>query len=105
LGDEWRQIIVSTEIIIPSVTFVILLRAYLRGSAMGADRLLLVGYFLIALVVGLSSGWLGSFVGLGLLCIASYVCEKRKFPMTAILVILPLVLFLQPGKVLGEWCY
>jgi len=98
LGNEWRQIIVSTEIIIPSVTFVILLRSCLRGQAMRADKFLLAGYFLVALVVGLSSGWLGSFVGLGLLCIAAYVCEKHKFPVTAILIVLPLVLFLQPGK-------
>jgi hypothetical protein len=98
LGDEGRQIIVNTEVIIPSVIFVILLRSYLRGRAIGADKFLLGGYFLVALALGLSSGWLGSFVGLGLLCIAAYLCERRKFPVAAMLIILPLVLFLQPGK-------
>jgi hypothetical protein len=98
LGDQWRQIIVNVEVIVPTVTFVILLRYYLRGKAIGADKVLLAGYVLVAVVVGLSSGWLGSFVGLGIVCIAAYLCEKRKLPLTAILVILPIVLFLQPGK-------
>jgi hypothetical protein len=98
LGEGGRQLLVNIESIVPSVTFVILLRYYLRGKAIGADRVLLAGYFLVALVVGLSSGWLGTFVGLGIICIAAYVLEKRKFPVTAILVVLPIVLFLQPGK-------
>lgn len=98
LGAEGRQFLVNIESIVPSVTFVILLRYYLRGRAIGADRVLLAGYFAVALVVGLSSGWLGSFVGLGIICIAAYVYEKRRFPVTAILVVLPIVLFLQPGK-------
>ena len=88
----------NIESIVPSVAFVILLRSYLRGRAIGADRVLLAGYFLVTLVVGLSSGWLGTFVGLGIICVAAYVFEKRKFPVTAMLVVLPVVLFLQPGK-------
>ncbi len=98
LGEGGRQILVNIESGVPSVTFVILLRYYLRGRAIAADRVLLAGYFLVALVVGLSSGWLGTFVGLGIVCIAAYVFERRRFPVTAILVILPVVLFLQPGK-------
>lgn len=98
LGDQWRQILVNLEVIIPSVTFVILLRYYLRGKAIGADKFLLAAYFFVALVVGLSSGWLGTFVGLGIICIAAYSCEKGKLPMTAMLIALPVVLFLQPGK-------
>jgi hypothetical protein len=98
LGEAGRQILINIESMVPSVTFVILLRYYLRGRAIAADRVLLAGYFIVALVVGLSSGWLGTFVELGIICIAAYVCERRRFPMTAILVVLPIVLFLQPGK-------
>jgi len=49
-------------------------------------------------VAGLSSGWLGSFVGLGIVCVFAYLFEKRRLPMVAILTVIPIVLFLQPGK-------
>jgi hypothetical protein len=98
LGEGSRQILSNIEFIIPSVAFVILFRTYLRDGAIGGDKLLLAGYFVLALVTGLSSGWMGSFVGLGVVCIAAYMFEKRRFPMAAILVVLPIILFLQPGK-------
>jgi len=97
-GEGGRQIIVNIEIFVASIAFVILLRSWLSGVAMGVDKILVSGYFLVALVVGLSSGWLGSFVGLGIICVASYVYARNKFPVVALLVVLPVVMFLQPGK-------
>jgi len=52
----------------------------------------------IALVVGISSGWLGSFVGLGIVCVIVYTYERRKLPLAAALIVLPVILFFQPGK-------
>jgi hypothetical protein len=98
LGENYRQIVVNLEVIVPAVTFTILLRHYLRGAAFAIDKALLSAYFLIALMLGVSSGWLSSFVGLGLICIATYVLERRRFPALAILLIVPIVLFFQPGK-------
>jgi len=98
LGEGGRQVLVNIESVVPSVVFVILLRSYLRGHAIGADKALLAGYFLLALIVGLSSGWLGTFVALGIICITAFVYERRQFPVAAILVVLPVILFLQPGK-------
>jgi len=98
LGTSSRQILFNIEFILPSVAFVILLRSYLRGQAIRVDKFLLLGYFVIALVAGLSSGWLGNFVGVGIICIATYMLEKRRFPVVAMLVLLPVILFLQPGK-------
>ena len=97
-GEGTRQIIVNIESFVASITFVILFRSWLRGTGVAGDKILVVGYFLAALVVGLSSGWLGTFVGLGIISVAAYVYERRKFPVTALLVVLPVVMFLQPGK-------
>jgi len=98
LGEGGRQIILNIEIFVASIAFVILLRSWLAGRAIGEDKILVTGYLLVALVVGLSSGWLGTFVGLGIICVASYVYERHKFPVVALLVVLPVVMFLQPGK-------
>jgi O-antigen polysaccharide polymerase Wzy len=97
-GEGARQIIVNIESFVASITFVILFRSWLRGTAVAGDKILVTGYFFAALVVGLSSGWLGTFVGLGIISVAAYVYERRKFPVTALLVVLPVVMFLQPGK-------
>jgi hypothetical protein len=97
-GESARQIVVNIETFVASIVFVILLRSWLRGEAMKVDKILVTGYFLAALVLGLASGWLGTFVGLGIICVAAYLYEKHKLPVTALLVVLPIVMFLQPGK-------
>jgi hypothetical protein len=97
-GGGSRQILVNIEVMVPAVTFTILLRSYLQGRALGVDKVLLAGYFLVALMLGMSSGWMGNVVGLGVICVGTYVLERHKFPIAAILMILPVILFLQPGK-------
>ena len=98
LGGGGRQFLAIIETIVPSVAFVILLRYYLRGRAIPIDKVLLAGYTALALVAGISSGWLGSFVGVGIMAAAVYVYERRKLPFVAIMIGIPIVLFLQPGK-------
>jgi hypothetical protein len=98
LGGGGRQFLAILETIIPSVAFVILLRYYLRDKAIPVDKVLLAGYAGIALVAGISSGWLGSFVGVAIMSTVVYVYERRKFPLVAIMIGIPIVLFLQPGK-------
>jgi hypothetical protein len=98
LGGGGRQFVFIIESIVPSVTFVVLLRYYLRGAAIPLDKALLFGYASVALVSAISSGWLGSFVGLAIMATIVYVYEKKKLPLVAIMVGIPIVLFLQPGK-------
>jgi hypothetical protein len=97
-GEGGRQIISNFENTVPVVSFAIFIRYFLQGRLPGIDKLLIGGYAVVALIVGLSSGWLGSFVGLGLVCIVIYVYERRKFPVMAAVAVLPLVLFFQPAK-------
>ena len=98
LGPEARQVFSNLENILPAVTFAILFRHVLRGKSSDLDRFLVLAYVFIVLALGLSSGWLGSFVALGLICGAIYVNEYRKLPLMALLIILPLILFFQPAK-------
>ena len=98
LGGGGRQLLAVVENIVPSVAFAILLRYYLRGMAIPVDKILLAGYAGIALLAGISSGWLGSFVGVAIVATAVYVYERRKFPIVAVMIGIPIILFLQPGK-------
>jgi len=98
LGGGGRQFLAIIETVVPSVVFVILLRYYLRGKAIPVDKVLLAGYAGIALLAGISSGWLGNFVGVAIMAAAVYVYERRKFPLVAIMIGVPVILFLQPGK-------
>ena len=93
-GREGRQFLAIIETVVPSVAFVILLRYYLRGTAIPVDKILLAGYAGIALVAGISSGWLGSFVGVAIMAAAVYVYERRKLPLVAIMIGVPIILFL-----------
>jgi hypothetical protein len=98
LGMGGRQFVASFESTVPVVTFAIFMRHYLRGTLPKPDKLLLAGYAIVSVVAGISSGWLGSAVNLGLVFIVIYVYEKRRFPMAACLAVLPVLLFFQPAK-------
>ena len=98
LGPGWRQIITNFEHTVPVIVFAILVRYYLRGRLPVIDKFLVLGYCMIALLVGIASGWLGSFIGVGVVCLAVYIYERRKFPVMAALAVLPVVLFFQPAK-------
>jgi hypothetical protein len=97
-GGGGRQFISNFENMVPAVSFAIFLRYYLRRKISDLDKFLMFGYGLIAVVVGISSGWLGSFIGFGIISMTVYVYERRKLPLTAALIVLPIILFFQPGK-------
>jgi hypothetical protein len=97
-GEGGRQFISNFENMMPAVSFAIFLRYYLRGKISDLDKFLMFAYVFMALVVGISSGWLGSFVGLGIVCMIVYTYERRKLPLTAALIVLPVILFFQSGK-------
>jgi hypothetical protein len=97
-GEGARQMVSNFENTVPVVGSAIFVRYYLRGRILKFDKLLIFGYGLVALVVGISSGWLGSVVSLGLVCVVVYIYERRKFPVMAALIVLPVILFFQPAK-------
>ena len=97
-GGGGRQIVSNFENTVPVVGFAILFRYYLRGRILQFDKLLILGYGLIALIVGMSSGWLGSVVSVGMVCAVVYIYERRKFPLVAAFIVFPVILFFQPAK-------
>jgi hypothetical protein len=98
LGEGGRQLLSNFENIVPIVALAIFVRHFLRGRLLLIDKILIFGYGIVAFITGISSGWLGSFVSVGLVCIVIYVYERKKFPMTAALLVLPFILFFQPAK-------
>lgn len=98
LGPGGRQLLSTFENIVPVVAFAIFVRYYLRGTIQIFDKVLLAGYVVVAVIAGIASGWLGNAVNLGLVFIVIYVYEKRRFPLTAAFIVLPVLLFFQPAK-------
>jgi hypothetical protein len=98
LGMGGRQFVSSFENTVPVVAFAIFVRHYLRGTLRKADKILIAGYAIVALITGISSGWLGSALSLGMVFIVIYVYERRRFPLAAVLMVLPVILFFQPAK-------
>lgn len=98
LGAGGRQIIQILVLVVPTVALLLLLRRYLDGKASTVDRVLLAVYFPARVLAGLSSGWLGSVVGLGLVCAAMYIFVRKKIPWSVCTVSVLAVLFLQVGK-------
>lgn len=98
LGMGGRQFVSSFENIVPIVSFAIFVRHYLRGALRGSDKILVIGYAVISVIIGIASGWLGSAVNLGLVFIVIYIYEKRRFPIAAVLAVVPVLLFFQPAK-------
>jgi len=98
LGMGGRQFISNFENTVPVVTFAIFIRHYLRGTLRKPDKILVAGYAVVSVIAGISSGWLGSAVNLGLVFIVVYIYEKRRFPMAACLAVVPVLLFFQPAK-------
>jgi hypothetical protein len=98
LGAGVRLIVMLLASLVPAVAFVLVFRRYLRRRAAPVDKFLMFIFLGSRVLVGMASGWLGAGVSLALICTAAYVLERRRLPLMAVAIVLPLVLFLQPGK-------
>lgn len=98
-GAGGRQIITILLTVIPTAAFAVLFRSYLRGESSRFDKILIVLCACARLLIGLSSGWLGTMVIFLIVCIAIYIHERRRIPRWALVLVFGYILFLQPGKV------
>jgi hypothetical protein len=98
LGEGGRQIILTAVGIVPAIAFAILFRNYLRGEATRFDKLLIALYLFVRFLTAISSGWLGMFVGVIIICAAIYLAERRKVPALIVTVAIIAILFFQVGK-------
>src|SRR6267142_2408791 len=97
-GEGGRQALTILISLVPILAFAILFRKVLSGEAGQIDKLLVVGFLALRLVIGLSSGLLGSFASIILVCAAVYVAEKRRIPRLAFVLVVLFTLFFQVGK-------
>jgi hypothetical protein len=97
-GEGSRQVLTIFISLVPLLAFSILFRRFIRGELAALDKALVVGYLLLRFVVGLSSGWLGAFASIIVVCGAVYVAEKRKVPRLALVLVILFTLFFQVGK-------
>jgi hypothetical protein len=97
-GQGGRQIITIVISFVPLLTFTLLFRLLLRHETTKIDKLLIAGFMVTRMIVGLSSGWLGAGAALILITGMSYLAERRKLPKTAILIVVVFSLFFQAGK-------
>ncbi|HBB86428.1 MAG TPA: hypothetical protein DC047_02300 [Blastocatellia bacterium] len=98
LGDGGRQLLMTIVSVLPVVAFVLLFRRYLRGESNYLDKALVVGFLLLRFVTGVSSGWLGSFASIIIICTALYIAERKRIPLRAVICVVAFTLFFQFGK-------
>ena len=97
-GEGARQMLSVVVTLLPIVAFCLLFRSYLRGEATRVDKALVIGFLLLRFIIGIASGWLGSFASIVVICGAVYLLERRKVPRVAVLLVISFTLFFQVGK-------
>lgn len=97
-GESGRQIVLTFITLIPTVAFAILFREYFRGNSSRLDKAIIATFLLVRFVVGISSGWLGVFISVIVICAAIYITERRKIPALIVTLAVFSMLFFQVGK-------
>jgi hypothetical protein len=97
-GEGGRQFVTIMVSVIPILAFAILFRNFIRGQSSVSDQALIVGFLIVRLVGGLSSGWLGVSASILIICGAIYLRERRRVPRWAMVFVVLFTLFFQVGK-------
>ena len=98
LGQGGRQALIIIASMIPLLAFAILFRRYLRKEATTLDKALIAGFLAMRFLAGMSSGWLGVFTSILIICGSLYVADKKRVPRLALFVVVAFTLFFQVGK-------
>ncbi len=93
-----RQLVITIQGLVPLVAFAYLLALQFRGLAERPDRLLILAFLLVKLLVGAASGWVGEIAGLLVVGGLVYVAERRRIPYLPIALAVLCFLFFQAGK-------
>ena len=105
LREDWRvlgaggaQLMIGLANVVPLTICAMLGIRVMQGTATKPQRIAL-GVFLTArALIGVSIGELGAVAFTAVILGLVYLSERRRLPVTAIAVLVPLVLFLQVGK-------
>ena len=97
-GEGGRQLVSIMVSVIPILAFAILFRNFIRGQSNVSDKVLILGFLIVRLIGGLSSGWLGVSASILVICGAIYLMERRRVPRWALVFVVLFTLFFQVGK-------
>jgi len=97
-GEGGRQVLTIIISTVPILAFAILFRNVVVGKAEPIDKIFVLGFLALRLVIGLSSGWLGSFASIIVICAAIYLSERKKVPRLVLLLVVIFTLFFQVSK-------
>lgn len=98
LGGAFRQLMFTLQSVVPLVAFAFILRQVVRRRADPVDRWLVAIFLGVRILVGISSGWLGSLAVLIVIVGIVYAEEKGRVPALAVLLVFVTFLFFQAGK-------
>jgi hypothetical protein len=98
LGEGGRQAFSFFLSTVPLLAFTLLFRRFLRKEAIMLDKFLIAAFLISRSVTTLSSGWLGSFASIIILCGVAYAAENRRVPRFALVAVIACILFFQVGK-------
>lgn len=98
LGIGMNQTLLTLITFVPTVAYTILLRNYLRGQATRGDKILIILFLSLRVLIGMASGWMGALGFLMITTGAVYLYERKKFPIIFVTVLVTYVLFFQVGK-------
>ena len=84
-----RAIVEILRGLVPHAIFAILLRKHLLGESTRNDRIALIAYGTLRVILGVSAGWLGSTVSMGIVACVVFMSVRRHLPMKLLLLILP----------------
>src|SRR5258705_8735629 len=97
-GEGGRQLVGIIVSVIPILAFAILFRNFIRGHSNIFDKLLILGFLIVRLLGGLSSGWLVVSASILAICGDIYLMELRRVPRGALIFVVLFTLFFQVGK-------
>ena len=97
-GEGGRQVLTIIISTVPILAFAILFRNLVLGKAEPIDKVFVLGFLVLRLIIGLSSGWLGSFASIIVVCAGIYLSERKKIPRLVLLLVVIFTLFFQVSK-------
>jgi hypothetical protein len=98
LGSGGYQLMTALAKIVPIAICAMLATKRIEGTASRDNGIALALFVAARIVIGIASGWMGSVAFMGVILALIHLSKYRKLPVTAILIVIPVILFLQVGK-------
>jgi hypothetical protein len=98
LGAGGHQFILALAGTVPLAICAMLAIKRMEGTATNTNKIALTCFVVMRVLIGIASGWMGSVVFIGVILTLIHTSRSRRLPVRAILIVVPVVLFLQVGK-------